>query len=171
MNKRHPQKKKHVNTGLSLPEVMIGSFILVLIVLNSVRMTTHAIGGMNKSKTRSLVDTAIARHIETLRKRTFEFLCIEGCKDNELTKALKYDLDNLKPLCDNVNIGLGKAFLDSLDAADMPKEFEIESVPPVTVRVSYVPEFNRLHVTYEADTKPSIVVPTTLVPHSQGWCP
>jgi len=171
MNKRSTQKKKYAHTGLSLPEVMIGSFILALVILNSVRMTTHAIGGMNKSKTRSLVDTAIAHHIETLRKRTFEFLCVEGCKGNELTKALKYDLDTLKPLCENGDTGLAKAFLDSLSAADMPKEIMIESVPPVTVRVNYVPEFNRLHVTYEADTKPSIVVPTTLVPHSQGWCP
>ena len=171
MGKRSTQKKRNTHTGLSLPEVMIGSLILVLIILNSVRMTTHAIGGMNKSKTRSLVDTAIAHHIETLRKRTFEFLCVEGCKGNELTKALKYDLDTLKPLCENGDTGLAKAFLDSLSAADMPKEIMIESVPPVTVRVNYVPEFNRLHVTYEADTKPSIVVPTTLVPHSQGWCP
>ena len=171
MVKRCLHEKEYTDAGLSLPEVLIGSFILALVILNSVRITTHAIGGMNKSKTRSLVDSAIAHHIETLRKRTFEFLCMEGCKGNELTKALKYDLDTLKPLCESENLGLGKAFLDSLDVSDMPKEIMVESVPPVTVRVNYVPEFNRLHVTYEADTKPSIVVPTTLVPNSQGWCP
>ena len=171
MNRRHPQNRKHINTGLSLPEVLIGSFILVLIILNSVRMTTNAIGGMNKSKTRSLVDAAIAHHIAALRKQAFEFLCMEGCKDNELTKALKYDLDTLKHLCEDERIGLGKAFLDSLDSVDMPKQIPIESIPPIIVRVNYMPEFNQLHVTYEADTKPSIVVPTTLVPHSQGWCP
>ena len=159
--------------GLSLPEVLIASFILILVILSSARMTTNALSGMSRSKTRSLVDTSIARHIEALRKQSFEFLCIQGCNSDELSKPLKYDLAALKPLCkaENKELGLGKAFLDSLMQTEKPDRFSISSIPPVTVSVDYKPDFNRLDVTYEADSNPKISVSTTLVPHAQGWCP
>jgi hypothetical protein len=159
--------------GLSLPEVLIASFILIFIVLSSVRMTTNALSGMSRSKSRSLVDTSIAMHIEALRKQSFEFLCTQGCSSNELSKALRYDLEILKPLCKSTQkgLGLGKAFLDSLMLAKNPENFVVTSIPPVPVSVTYIPDFNRLNITYEADTNPKIVVSTTLVPHAQGWCP
>ena len=155
--------------GLSLPEVLIASFILIFIVLSSVRMTTNALSGMSRSKGRSLVDTSIATHIEALRKQSFEFLCTQGCSNNELSKALKYELATLKPLC--ANKSLGEAFLTSLSAADKPSNFIVASVPQVTVNVTYTADQNRLHVSYAAATSPEMVVSTTLVPHAQGWCP
>ena len=155
--------------GLSLPEVLIASFILIFIVLSSVRMTTNALSGMSRSKGRSLVDASIATHIEALRKQSFEFLCTQGCSSNELSKALKYDLATLKPLC--VNKSLGEAFLTSLSAADKPSSFNVASIPPVTVNATYTADQNRLHISYSAATSPEMVVSTTLVPHAQGWCP
>ena len=159
--------------GLSLPEALIASFILIFVILSSVRMTTNALSGMSRSKTRSLVDASIERHIETLRKESFEFLCTQGCNSDELSKSLKYDLERLKPLCkaENKELGLGKAFLDSLMQTEKPDKSSIASIPPVTVSVDYKPDFNRLDVTYEADSNPKISVSTTLVPHAQGWCP
>ena len=166
-------KRQQGNEGISLPELLIASFILILVVLNSVRMTTNALSGMGRSKSRSLVDVAIAEHIETLRKQSFDFLCTQGCSNDELTKALKYDLDTLKPLCRNTSKdeGIGGSFLDHLAQEDKPEEFSISTIPPAMVRVTYEPNFNRLDITYEADTDPKVVVSTTLVPHAQGWCP
>ena len=157
------------DTGLSLPEVLIASFILVFVILSSVRMTTNALSGMSRSQSRSLVDTAIASHIETLRKESFDFLCSQGCSDDKLTEALEYDLITLKPLC--ANKGLGKAFLNDLPATYKPESFRVTSIPPVTVTVNYEHEFNRVNITYIADINPGMVVSTTLVPHAQGWCP
>jgi hypothetical protein len=157
------------NAGLSLPEVLIASFILVLVVLNSVRMTTNALSGMGRSKSRTLVDASVAQKIETLRKRSFDFLCTQGCSNDELTKALKYDLSSLKPLC--ATKSLGQAFLNNLPATDKPQTFIVAAMPPVTVNVTYTAEQNRLHISYTASTKPELALSTTLVPHAQGWCP
>ena len=162
-------ERQQGNAGISLPEVLIASFILILVVLNSVRMTTNALSGMGRSKSRSLVDIAIAEKIETLRKQSFNFLCTQGCSNDELTQALKYDLATLKPLCAGKN--LGEAFLSNLTTTDKPESFSVESTPPVTVEVTYTAEQNRLHVSYTAATNPGMVASTTLVPHAQGWCP
>ena len=162
-------ERQQGNEGISLPEVLIASFILILVVLNSVRMTTSALSGMGRSKSKSLVDVAIAKHIETLRKQSFDFLCTQGCSNDELTQALKYDLTTLKPLCAEKD--LGDAFLSSLPPTDKPESFSVAAIPPVTVEVTYTTEQNRLHVSYTAATNPDMVVSTTLVPHAQGWCP
>ncbi|UPM51177.1 hypothetical protein MY494_05305 [Synechococcus sp. A10-1-5-1] len=163
------RQRKQGNEGISLPEVLIASFILILVVLNSIRMTTSALSGMGRSKSRSLVDVAIAERIETLRKQSFDFLCTQGCSNDELTQALKYDLTTLKPLCAEKN--LGEAFLSNLPPTDKPESFSVASIPPVTVEVTYTAEQNRLHVSYAAATNPDMVVSTTLVPHAHGWCP
>ena len=162
-------ERQQGNEGISLPELLIASFILILVVLTSVRMTTSALSSMGRSQSRSLVDVAIAEHIETLRKQSFDFLCIQGCSNDELTQALKYDLTTLKPLCADKQ--LGDAFLSSLPATDKPESFSMAAIPPVTVEVTYTAEQNRLHVSYSAATNPDMVVSTTLVPHAQGWCP
>ena len=157
------------DTGLSLPEVLIASFILAFVILSSVRMTTNALSGMSRSKSRSLIDTAIAGHIETLRKESFDFLCSQGCSDDELTEALEYDLITLKPLCKNKD--LGEAFLNNLPETYKPESFSVNSIPPVTVTVNYEHELNRVNITFTANINPAMVVSTTLVPHAQGWCP
>lgn len=162
-------QRQQGNEGISLPEVMIASFILILVVMNSIRMTTSALSGMSQSKNRSLVDVAIAKRIETLRQQVFNFLCTQGCSDIELTRELKYDLTTLKPLCANKT--LGEAFLTNLPTVHKPESFSVASIPPVMVNVTYTAEQNQLHVSYTAATKPETTISTTLVPHAQGWCP
>ena len=104
-----------------------------------------------------------------MRKQSFDFLCTQGCSNDELTQALKYDLTTLKPLCAEKD--LGDAFLSSLPPTDKPESFSVAAIPPVTVEVTYTAQQNRLHVSYAAATNPDMVVSTTLVPHAQGWCP
>jgi Tfp pilus assembly protein PilV len=155
-------------TGFSLPEVMVASFILILVVLSSLQMTGSSILGMGRSKQRGLVDANIASHMETLREGAFRYLCTQGCANNELTKSLAFDLANLKPLCSANNLGQG--LLNALPASAKPSTFIVNSVPPVEVRVAYTPSGNQLNVTFTAAAVP-MSVSTTLVPHAQGWCP
>ena len=156
--------------GFSFPELLIASFILAFIVLGSLQMTTNALQGMGKSKSRGQADAEIASRIERLRSEAFSFLCQEGCANNQLTKMLIYDLPALKPLC--ASKGLGQAFLNSLDESKKETSFQINSKPAINVTANYIAENNKVHVTYEADTSPMpLVVTTTLVPHAQGWCP
>lgn len=163
------QESGVTTSGFSLPEILIASFILALVVLGSVRMTSTALLGMGHSKTRGQADNEIARHIEEPRAKAFGFLCTQGCTDDQLTKALTYNLTTLKPLC--ASKGLGQAFLNSLSNQEKPLSFTT-GAPPIDISASYSADGNKLHVTYEAKTTPRpLFVTTTLVPHAQGWCP
>ena len=154
--------------GFSLPEVMVASFILILVVLSSLQMTGSSILGMGRSKQRGLVDADIASHMEILREGAFRYLCTQGCANTELTKALAFDLATLKPLCSANSLGQG--LLNALPASEKPSSFIVNSVPPVEVKVTYTPSGNQLNATFTATALPSSVS-TTIVPHAQGWCP
>jgi hypothetical protein len=156
------------HAGISLPEVMVASFILILVVLSSLQMTGSSILGMGRSKQRGLVDANIASHMETLREGAFQYLCTQGCANTELTKSLAFDLATLKPLCSTNSLGQG--LLNALPAAKKPSSFMVNSVPPVEVEVAYIPLGNQLNVTFTAAAIP-LSVSTTIVPHAQGWCP
>jgi len=163
------KERKVSSSAFSLPELLIASFILALVVLGSVRMTSTALQGMGRSKMRGQADIEIARHIEELRSKAFGFLCQQGCSVDQLTKDLEYDLITLKPLCASKDPG--QAFLNSLSDQDKPLSFTA-GTPPVDISASYSADGNKLHVTYEAKTTPRpLFVTTTLVPHAQGWCP
>lgn len=159
---------KQSTNGFTIPEVLVSSLILVWVILSSLQLTSSSILGMGQSKRRGLVDTAIAAQIEKLRNKAFNFLCTQGCTDNELTKSLVFDLATLKPLCSTNNLGEG--LLDALPTTDKPSSFTVNTVPPVNVQATYTPEGNKLHVSYTAPAL-SLNVNTTLVPHAQGWCP
>ena len=159
---------KTSSSGFSMPEVLVSSFILSWMIMSSLQLTGSSILGMSKSKRRSLVDAAIASRIEKLRKNAFGYLCTQGCNDNELTKALVFDLNTLKPLCTTNTLGQG--LLNALPADDKPSSFSVDTIPPITIQATYTADGNRLHVNYTA-TDPSISVNSTLVPHAQGWCP
>ena len=107
-------------TGFSLPEVMVASFILILVVLSSLQMTGSSILGMGRSKQRGLVDADIASHMETLREGAFRYLCTQGCANTELTKSLAFDLATLKPLCSDNNLGQGLLNARLARLADSP---------------------------------------------------
>jgi hypothetical protein len=161
-------RSQPVQTAFSLPEVMVASFILILVVLSSLQMTGSSILGMGRSKQRGLVDADIASHMETLREGSFSYLCMQGCANNELTKDLRFNLEVLKPLCSTNSLGQG--LLNALPASAKPSSFVVNSVPPVEVQVAYIPLGNQLNVTFAAAAIP-LSVSTTIVPHAQGWCP
>ena len=159
---------KHTNTRFSIPEVLVASFILIWVILSSLQLTSSSILGMGKSKRRGLVDTAIASHIENLRREAFGYLCMQGCEDNELTKELRFELSTLKPACGN----LGESFRGFLEESSKnPLEsFTVSTTPPTKVEVEPFPDGNKLHIKYTAADL-SLSINTTLVPHAQGWCP
>jgi Tfp pilus assembly protein PilV len=159
---------KRTQAGFSMPEVLVASFILIWVILSSLQLTSSSILGMGQSKRRGLVDAAIASRIEKLRSDAFSFLCTQGCTDNELTKALEFNLITLKPLCSSNTLGQG--LLNALPTEDKPSSFTVNTVQPILVQATYTSDGNKLHVSYSA-TDMALTVNTTLVPHAQGWCP
>ena len=107
------RRQSHPNSewGMSLPEVMISSFILVSVVTANMHMGNSSVKGMNSSDLRYKLDSAMAQRIEDLRKQAFEYLCVDtpgdeaGCIEGHSNKALAYDLTVLKPLCITNNLG------------------------------------------------------------------
>ena len=165
--------------GMSLPEVMISSFILVSAVTANLHMGNSSVKGMNSSDLRYRLDSAIAQRIEDLRKQAFEYLCIDtpgdeaGCIEGNSNKALAYDLTVLKPLCLTNNLGeelrnhinTNSSLLASFNLQDLDA-----SADNVAIAVAANPSGNQLDVTLSTQAMP-ISVSTTLVPHAQGWCP
>jgi hypothetical protein len=165
--------------GMSLPEVMVSSFILVSVVTANMHMGNLSVKGMNSSDLRYKLDSAIAQRIEDLRKQAFEFLCVDtpgeeaGCIEGHSNKALAYDLTTLKPLC--VTNNLGEQFRNHINAnTNLLAGFNLQDLDPaaenVAIAVAATPSGNQLDVTLSTQTMP-IAVSTTLVPHAQGWCP
>ena len=164
---------------MSLPEVMISSFILVSVVTANMHMGNSSLKGMNSSHLRYKLDSAMAQRIEDLRKQAFEYLCVDtpgeeaGCIEGHSNKALAYDLTTLKPLC--VTNNLGEQLRNHINAnTTLLTNFNLQDLDPsaenITIEVDPKPFENQLDVTLSTQTMP-IAVSTTLVPHAQGWCP
>ena len=170
--------------GMSLPEVMVSSFILVSVVTANMHMGNSSVQGMNSSDLRYKLDSAIAQRIEDLRKQAFEYLCIDtpdneaGCIEGHSNKALAYNLTTLKPLCESNNLGqkLSDYITANTDSEinELLSDFNLQdldtSAENVPIAVAATPSGNQLDVTLSAQEIP-ISVSTTLVPHAQGWCP
>ena len=178
------QSQPNNEQGMSLPEVMISSFILVSVVTANIHMGNSSVKGMNSSDLRYKLDSAIAQRIEDLRKQAFEYLCIDtpgeeaGCIEGHSNQALAYNLTTLKPLCDSNNLGqkLSDHITTSTDAEinKLLTDFNLQDLDPsaenVAIAVAATPSGNQLDVTLSTQAMP-ISVSTTLVPHAQGWCP
>ena len=102
-SQHNPRRRK--TAGITLPEVMVSSVILVATVATSLQLTGTSITGMGRSKLRGQVDSAIATLMEDLRSHAFEYLCATdaGCQDEHLSQELDYDDSTnktaLKNLC------------------------------------------------------------------------
>ena len=176
----HPNSER----GMSLPEVMVSSFILVSVVTANMHIGNSSVKGMNSSELRYKLDSAIAQRIEDLRKQAFEYLCVDtpgeeaGCIEGHSNKALAYDLTTLKPLCESNNLGqkLSDHITTNTDAEikKLLAGFNLQdldaSADNVAIAIAATPSGNQLDVTLSTQAMP-ISVSTTLVPHAQGWCP
>jgi len=173
---RNPRRRQ--SAGITLPEVMVSSVILVTVVATSLQLTGSSITGMGRSKLRGQVDSAIATRMEDLRSHAFEYLCATdaGCQAEHLSQELDYDDSAnktvLKNLCKTQGLGAGlRAYVNSQHSSDLQPFSVPGTMPPTTITPTLQAEGNRLNVTYVANTAPPISVASTLVPHAQGWCP
>ena len=175
------RRQSHPNSerGMSLPEVMVSSFILVSVVTANIHMGNSSVKGMNRSELRYKLDSAMAQRIEDLRKQAFEYLCVDtpgdeaGCIEGHSNKALAYDLTVLKPLC--ITNNLGEQLRNHINTnTSLLTGFNLQDLDPsaenVAIAVAATPSGNQLDVTLSTQVMP-IAVSTTLVPHAQGWCP
>ena len=167
--------------GMSLPEVMVSSFILVSVVTVNMHMGNSSVKGMNSSDLRYKLDSAIAQRIEDLRKQAFEYLCVDtpgdeaGCIEGHSNKALAYDLTTLKQLCEKNELGLN--LKNHIDAnTTLLEDFNLQDLDQsadnigIKVFTPDPPFRNQLDVTLSTEVM-RIAVSTTIVPHAQGWCP
>ena len=84
---------------------MIGSVILASAVSMTAQLSNSTLDGMQRMDQRTKLDSAMAARIEDIRDAAFQHLCIQGCKDEELTQQLKYNLSTLSPLCETTKLG------------------------------------------------------------------
>lgn len=161
--------KRSAEAAYSLPEVMIASVLLSSVVVASLQLTGSSIQGMNRSKLRNQVSSAMSERIEQIRLEGFRYLCSQGCQDNELTQELKFNLTALLPRCQAGD--LGSSFLTHLRSLN-PSPSNAFTVADANVEVTPTlnASGNQLQVTLDAPSVP-LTMTTTLVPTAQGWCP
>lgn len=166
--------KKHAY-GYSLPEVMIASVIMAGTVTMSAQLSNSTVEGMQQMNLRSKLDSAMAARMEDIRDAAFRYLCTQGCKDDELTLQLKYNLSSLEPLCTSNT--LGTSLHNNLEST-LKSDFNLISFDPKApsklIKASVTPNGNQINVTlnFEGDIDSSpISISSIIVPHAQGWCP
>ena len=151
---------------------MVGSIILASAVSMSAQLTNSTIDGMQRMNIRSKLDSAMAARMEDIRVASFRHLCIQGCKDDDLTQQLKYDLAILKPLCESS--GLGSSLLGSLTTSGLTNDFNLTSkdptADPVTINSVVTASGNQVNVALSEPIN-GMSVNTAVVAHAQGWCP
>ena len=151
---------------------MISSVILASAVTMTVQLSNSTVDGMQRMDLRARLDSAIAARMEDIRDAGFRHLCIQGCKDSQLTQQLKYDLTTLKDLCDKTE--LGKSLETELSTSNLGTgSFNLTDYDPnansIEIQSTVTASGNQVNVLIsEAST--GLSVSTSIVPHAQGWC-
>ena len=177
----HTSPKTFAHAGFSLPEVMIGSVILASAVSMTAQLSNSTMDGMQRMDQRTKLDSAMAARIEDIRDAAFRHLCIQGCKDEELTQQLKYNLSTLSPLCETTKLGsslLAELKDTSEGKKDLTSNFTVHDYDPegstsavlaATITSTVTASGNMVNVKLsESSTGQSVT--TSIVPHAQGWC-
>lgn len=173
-------KRNEQDSGFSMPELMVSSFILATFVTLGTQLTNSTTNSMKRTNIRSKLDSAMALRMEEIRHCGFFFLLdssllIEGddCRSHnfDLTQQLSYDLATLTPLCASNTIG--RSFSDHLSAEGLNNDFNLrdydETAESEIIKSTFTPTGNQLRVSLLAPSI-SLTIHSTIVPHSQGWC-
>lgn len=66
------------DSGFSMPEVMVSSILLTMVVLNSTNIYMRSQGSLRNTSLRDAVNARIAQDLEDLRNRSWRFGCEDG---------------------------------------------------------------------------------------------
>ena len=188
----NPRKHKAGRQGFSLPEVMVSSVLLAMVVVNSTNLFMQSGSNIRASGLRDAIHARIAEDIEELRRTSMEWACSPG------TACTGQAIDADKPVAyqtATTNAGAYKTACSSSTLAGLmqqqlptalpsgstqldwghnrPKGIVIPAaLTTLTINRNISANGNQLEVSYE--TGPSapfkVELHSSLVPEALGWC-
>ena len=164
---RNSRHLAHRNQAFTLPEVLIAGFLLAFLAAASAKLTNSALSGMSRSSTQTQADAVISKRLEKMREASFNLFCLQGCKEEEISQQLIYDLALLKPECGELGAKLKQALtLQNL----LDKTTTTATFPPIEITFTPVTTGNQIQIIVEAPQL-QLRTSTIFVPQAQGWCP
>ena len=176
--------------GYSLPEVMIASTVLALVVTNSVGTLTQSGKSFSKSRERDAISTLIAKDLEGLRATAFNYMrCDPSPQPNEPTGCpgaransfadgqITFVPDVARRKAGTLAEGLAasNAALANTSSLAIPPTLSGVSLQGVSITRSASALGNELTVKYSSLSAGSgnspIYQQALIVPEATGWCP
>ena len=176
--------------GYSLPEVMIASTVLALVVTNSVGTLTQSGKSFGKSRERDAISALIAKDLEGLRAIAFNYMRCDpapqpnepagcpGARNNSFADGqITFVPDVARCTAGTLAEGLAasNAALASTSILAIPPTLSGVSLQGVSITRSVSALGNELTVKYSSLSAGSgnspIYQQALIVPESTGWCP
>ena len=164
--------------GFSMPEVLISSALLALVVSNSSHLFMKSGLATSKGSSRDAVAAAVAQDLESLRTKAFQYHCHSGpCSTDpsEIAKPISYlDLSDSEKIATMENRcqtkDLEEHMVETMELKD--ENFTIKGVT-IESTLTTSPDSNQLLVSYQATTDSPIKfsLNSSLSPAAEGWCP
>jgi len=176
--------------GYSLPEVMIASTVLALVVVNSAGILTRSGGSYTRSRERDAISALIGKDLEAVRAASFNYRRCDpspvtgepaGCTaarlnsfaDGQITFVPDAALCTAGTLAENLKST--QASLTSTSSLVIPQSIAGVSLNGVTINRAISASGNELTVKYSSSSLNSGNTPSyqqsTIVPEATGWCP
>ena len=185
MKNFHQTKNNKRNAGFSLPEVLVSSSILMMVVAGTAQSQINSIGATADANQQNAIQALIADDIDTLRRESFRWMCKPGTActgDQQFADVpMRYLTEK------NTTLGKSGGFCENKTLAehmvvDQPDIFPASSTvewgtnPPdhikaVTVTRDIVATGNEITVSYSTDGgAKAFSTSKTLVPQALHWC-
>ena len=176
--------------GYSLPEVMIASTVLAIVVASSVGTLTESGKSFNRSRERDAISTLIAKDLEEVRAAAFDYrrceptpqanepeACTSARTNSFADGQITFVPDAIR--CANNTLAEGlvasNPALVSSSTLSIPTSLSGISLGGVTISRSIRASGNELEVKYSSSSSSSgnqpVYQQALIVPESTGWCP
>jgi|LauGreDrversion4_2_1035121.scaffolds.fasta_scaffold487975_2 prepilin-type N-terminal cleavage/methylation domain-containing protein len=176
--------------GYSLPEVMIASTVLAIVVASSVGTLTESGKSFNRSRERDAISTLIAKDLEEVRAAAFDYMrceptpqanepeaCTSARTNSFADGQITFVPDAIR--CANNTLAEGlvasNPALVSSSTLSIPTSLSGISLGGVTISRSIRASGNELEVKYSSSSSSSgnqpVYQQALIVPESTGWCP
>ena len=175
--------------GFSMPEVLISSALLALVVSNSSQLFMKSGLATSQGSSRDAVAAAVAKDLESLRTKAFQYHCHSGpCSTDpsEIAKPISYldlssstALDAMETLCDNKSLEDDMVSKDNELTTDTATTLALDrnnvALQGITIErtLATSSDSHQLLVSYQATTDSPIKfrLDSSLSPAAEGWCP
>jgi prepilin-type N-terminal cleavage/methylation domain-containing protein len=183
-------RERYALSGYSLPEVMVASTVLAIVVASSVGTITESGKSFNRSRERDAISTLIAKDLEDVRAAAFNYMRCEptpqanepdGCSsarsnsfaDGQITFVPDPDRCADGTLAEG--LVASNPGLVSSSTLSIPQNLSGMSLGGVTINRSISASGNELEVKYSSSSASSgnqpVYQQALIVPESTGWCP